>query len=81
MSNKVGVFAPLEKACRKTFASLRKRVSKAKGDKVTSINADRAFFSRLLIIANTRTLNLRFLSTNCQLYHIRLLILMAVYAV
>ena len=59
MSNKVGVFAPLEKACRKTFASLRKRVSKAKGDKVTSIIADRAFFSRLLIIANTRTLNLK----------------------
>ena len=59
MSNKVGVFAPLEKAWRKTFASLRKRVSKAKGDKVTSINADRAFFSRLLIIANTRTLNLK----------------------
>ena len=39
--------------------SLRKPVSKAKGDKVTSINADRAFFSRLLIITNTRTLNLK----------------------
>ena len=59
MSNKVGVFTPLEKACRKTFTSLRKRVSKAKGDKVTLINADRAFFSRFLIIANTRTLNLK----------------------
>ena len=59
MSNKAGVFAPLETACRKTFASLRKPRSKAKGDKVTSINADRACFSRLLIIANTRTLNLK----------------------
>ena len=59
MPNKAGVFAPLEKACRKTFVSLRKRVSKAKADKVTSINADRAFFSHLLIIANTRTLNLK----------------------
>ena len=49
----------MEKACRKTFASLRKRVSKAKGDKVTSVNADGAFFSRLLIIANARTLNLK----------------------
>ena len=59
MSNKAGVFAPLEKACRKTFASLWKRVSKAKGDKVTSISADHAFFSHLLIIANTRSLNLK----------------------
>ena len=59
MLNKAGVFAPLVKACRKTFASLRKRVSKAKGHKVTLINADRAFFSHLLIIANTRTLNLK----------------------
>ena len=59
MLNKAGVFAPLVKACKKTFASLRKRVSKAKGHKVTLINADRAFFSHLLIIANTRTLNLK----------------------
>ena len=58
-SNKAEVFAALEKACRKTFVSLRKRVSKAKGDKVTSVNADRAFFSHLLITANTRTMNLK----------------------
>ena len=43
MSNKAGVFAPMEKACRKTFTSLWKQVSEAKGDKVTLINADRAF--------------------------------------
>ena len=50
--NKTGVFAPITRAERKTFASSRKRLSKTKGKKSNQCRYE--FFSRLLIFANTK---------------------------
>ncbi|CAH3141995.1 unnamed protein product, partial [Porites evermanni] len=59
-TNKVSFWEPLKQLKIKTFASTKKKITlKSTNEKVISIDADRNLFGRLLIVANSREVNLR----------------------
>ena len=59
-TNKVSFWELLKQLKIKTFASIKKKITlKSPNEKVISIDADRNLFGRLLIVANSREVNLR----------------------
>ena len=59
-SNSVGFWDPLPRLKIQTFASMTKNIQvKASDEKLTTVNADRTLFARLLIASRSRNIDLR----------------------
>ena len=59
-SNEVNFWDPVKKLNIKTFSSVAKKITvKNQKEKIVSVNADRELFSRLLVSAKSREINLK----------------------